>query len=126
MANALAIGFLIGRRHPARWPLVLGFAAAGLMAAASFVLATTHRTTYPWVDWYADLGVSWAAKVATGDRPAWFITLAYLSNMVMLGAPQLALACLGGVVAGRVARSRVRRLPRANPETTRRREVSAP
>jgi hypothetical protein len=115
MANALVIGLLISRRRPKTRTFFLGFGAVGMIASASFALATIYTKTYLWIDWYAEFGISLMEKMVTRDRATLFITLAYLAVMSMLGVPQLVLAFLGGLFAGWVTRSRQRAFFQANP-----------
>ena len=99
MANLLAVVFLVGRRHFASRPFLLGFEVFGAMALGLYVAVATLFTKellFPYVH----------AVILPLGKPAGqpFSPAQLLLHMsyatAMLGLPQLAVSLIGGFLCG--------------------------
>jgi hypothetical protein len=100
MANVLAVGMLIGLRRPGSRPFLLGFEAFGAMALGLYVvLASFFRpeVVYP----YLTLFLAPIEKIVGLERPLFRILMVCTVAVVMLGAPQVTFAMVGGLLSRR-------------------------
>jgi hypothetical protein len=103
MANVLAVGILIGQRHPGSRPFLLGFEAFGAMALALFVavaLASLFLDNYKLIHSYLAPVILPIESIGQ-DRPLVFLPIVLFAYVVMLGWPQVAFALIGGFLSRR-------------------------
>jgi hypothetical protein len=104
MANVLAVGILIGQRHPGRCPFLLGFEAFGAMALALFVavaFASSFLGNYDLIISYLAPVIEPMEKFLPQNRPLVSIPIVCFPYMVMLGWPQVVFALIGGFLSRR-------------------------
>jgi hypothetical protein len=102
MANALAVGILIGQQRPGSRPFLIGFEAFGVMAMALFVaFASTAPVGYGPINSYLALLILPMDKIISPDRPLVYFPIACFVIVVMLAWPQVAFALLGGFLSRR-------------------------
>jgi hypothetical protein len=101
MANVLVVGLLAARHRPATRPYLLGFEAFGAIALALYTLFVTssHGHDRLIVDYLELMGDT--LRKIIGQDHRFFIPIAWFLVVVMLGAPQLALALMGGFLSRR-------------------------
>jgi hypothetical protein len=98
MANALAVGMLIGQRRPGRRPFLMGFEVFGAMALAFFiVLATLFPREVVWP--YITPFVLPIERFIGPGRPMVYIPLGAFVIVATLAWPQVAFAMLGGFLS---------------------------
>jgi hypothetical protein len=99
MANLLAVGIMVGLRHPQARPFLWGFATFGGLASALFgVLAYfyTLEVIQPFLVWFFELeSVETAIR---GFRRDARDLIQYFIGTLLLGLPQLAFALSGGLL----------------------------
>jgi hypothetical protein len=101
MANVLVVGLLAARHRPATRPYLLGFEAFGGLALALYVLSVTicDGRNGP-IFYYLELMGESLRRIIGQDHPL-FLPVAWFIVVAMLGAPQLALALIGGFLSQR-------------------------
>jgi hypothetical protein len=99
MANALAVGLLVGRQRLRTRPFLMGFEVFGAMALVLFVVATIQFTGL-WFEPYLGLGLNPIMNFFGKPMTLSLAQVGCLCSVVavMLGLPQLAFALVGGLV----------------------------
>jgi hypothetical protein len=103
MANVLAVGTLIGLRHPGSRPFLLGFEAFGAIALVLFVaaaLASPFFDNYKMINSYLAPVILPIESIGR-NRPLVFLPIVLLAYVVMLGWPQVIFALIGGFLSRR-------------------------
>jgi hypothetical protein len=101
MANVLVVGLLTARHRPATRPYLLGFEAFGATALALYIILVTtcHGHDGP-IFYFIEFMGDALRRIIGQDHPS-FIPIAWFLFVVVLGAPQLALALIGGFLSRR-------------------------
>src|SRR5262249_12857513 len=95
MANLLAVGFLVGSRHFASRPLLLGFEFYGAMALGLYVAVATLFTKELLFPYVHSVILPLGKPAGQPFSPAQLLLhMSYAATM--LGLPQLAVALIGG------------------------------
>ncbi len=99
MANVLLLGLLLSQSRLARRPFLLGFEAFGMLVLGLFLALAyfyTEKIVHPYVLWFLRVRSlqRFAANFGPGVRPLIFHSIA----MLLVGLPQLAFACVGGLL----------------------------
>jgi len=95
MANLLAVGFLVGRRHFASRPFLLGFEVFGAVALGLYVAVATLFTKELLFPYVHSVILPLGKPVGQPFSPAQL--LIHMSfAAAMLGLPQLAVSLIGG------------------------------
>jgi hypothetical protein len=101
MANVLVVGLLAARHRPTNRPYLLGFEAFGATALAFYILLVTTCHGQDGPIFYSIEFVGDALRRIIGQDHPFFIPIAWFLLVVVLGAPQLALALIGGILSRR-------------------------
>jgi hypothetical protein len=101
MANDLAVGMLIGQRHPGRRPFLMGFEAFGAMALAFFIASATCFPREVVMPYLAPFVAPVERFIGPG-RPFVYIPVGGLVAAVMLVGPQVVFALIGVVLSRRL------------------------
>ena len=99
MANVLAVGMLIGQRRPASRPFLTGFEVFGAMALAIFIALAIGFPREVVIPYFAPFVAPVERFIGPG-RP-FYIPIGGLVVAVVLVAPQMVFALVGGVLSRR-------------------------
>ena len=102
MANVLVIGLLLGQRHSASRPFLLGFETFGVAALAFFVVLAyfyTEEVVQPYVLWF--LRLRSLQRIVANFSPVFRIPIFYSIAALLVGLPQLVFALVGGLLSHR-------------------------
>ena len=110
MANVLVVGLLVARYRPKSRSFLLGFEGLGAIALAVYIFLPREFPDFAGtIMLYLDLGPSALGPYLRTEPSLIVVALYWLLVVVMLGAPQLATALIGGFLSRRIKNTVTRR-----------------